>query len=240
MPQALREETVSSLREFTQVIEDRMIAPDRTSWYRGCGKSTYELKPTLFRHPLHTDTEKLITVESEILARFKERSVPYQERPLSSDWEFLFLMQHFRVPTRLLDWTENPYIALYFAVTSAPFVLRGGSPEFEEDAALWILQPAQWNQKALQHIGFLGRILSSSSEFLKSYEPAQKYEYLSNEPVALFGIHNNPRIVAQRGVFTIFGKNSSPMETVYQERDFPTSNFGMLRVSSAAGAESLH
>jgi hypothetical protein len=221
MPQAPREEPVSSLLDFTRMIEERMTASGCPLWYRGCGKSSHELKPTLFRHPDNKDTEKLIALESDILARFKERSVPYQERPLANDWEYLFLMQHFRVPTRLLDWTENPYIALYFAATSSPFLVKGGKLEFEGDAALWILEPVPWNRRALQHIGFKGGILSSSSEFLKSYQPAQDYEYLNSEPVALYGIHNSPRIVAQRGVFTIFGKNSSPMETIYREHDFP-------------------
>ena len=42
-----------------------------------------------------------------------------------------------------------------------------------------------------------------------------------NHPVALYGAHNSPRIVAQRGVFTIFGRNVVPMETSYDEDNFP-------------------
>ena len=42
-------------------------------------------------------------------------------------------------------------------------------------------------------------------------------------PVALLGTHNSARIVAQRGVFTIFGKNTSPMEKVFEDNNFPAN-----------------
>jgi hypothetical protein len=44
---------------------------------------------------------------------------------------------------------------------------------------------------------------------------------MQNHPVALYGAHNSARIVAQQGVFTIFGRDTTPMEQVFKTDAFP-------------------
>jgi FRG domain len=43
-----------------------------------------------------------------------------------SDWDVLIVGQHYRLPTRLLDWTSNPYVALYFATENDGDLRRDG------------------------------------------------------------------------------------------------------------------
>ena len=215
MARPLEELEVRTLGDFTAAIEPAPDKPGVSKWYRGCGKSKYKLKPSLYRNPLANNVEEIIRLEARIMARFKQRSVPYMDRHLPNDWEYLFFMQHFGVPTRLLDWTENPYIALYFAIIAASETRDNG--RFLEDAAVWILDPTMWNQATLRHLSFKGGALSSDDDELRGYAPGSESHLMNNEPVAVYGTHNSPRIVAQRGVFTIFGQNMLSMEHIVKE-----------------------
>lgn len=184
-------------------------------WYRGIGDANYSLTPSLFRHKAAKTQSDFKKLEIDLNETFEMRSLPYAEsRDWAKDeWERLFYMQHYRVPTRLLDWSGSPLVSVHFAVTSVGLDKSGN---VQTDAAVWVLDPARWNDAAYADTGFSGGVLSAKDSWLKRYSPSEVYTSSGPlPPVAMRGVHNSARIVAQQGFFTVFGPQAEPMEKTF-------------------------
>ena len=119
---------ISSISDLLSALEGH--SSSLSYWYRGQSNEDWSLLPGLARE---LDGLKR---EWDLIAKFKQNASLLLTPVPRNDWEWLTIMQHHRVPTRLLDWTESPLVALYFAVT----------PTNCFDAALWILEPTVLNR----------------------------------------------------------------------------------------------
>lgn len=210
-----------SLAEYIDVVESLQVNSLGALWYRGASRLSHRLLPSLYRqrpNPAAFESS-LSSLEEQLVARFRDRSLPFHNRQLKNGLETLFFMQHFGVPTRLLDWTANPFVGLFFA-------LRNARPA--DRIAVWILDPARWNQAALSRASYDGGPLDPANELLSGYKSVGDMSNLSEVPVAIFGAHNSPRIVAQQGTFVVFGSKTSPMETLYRSGEFPETSMARI------------
>lgn len=91
-----------------------------TFFYRGQASVDFKLIPSVGRNVVQGEEKALLQYEREIFEDFKRKYSMYTNVRPKNDMEFLFLAQHYGLPTRLLDWTYNPLIALYFACCSHP------------------------------------------------------------------------------------------------------------------------
>lgn len=85
--------------------------------FRGHGNhDKYKLEPKIFRikKNQHGTTTQYSQLEYNILADFISEAKAY-EKNINGIQEWLEIAQHYKVPARLLDFTENPLVALYFA-----------------------------------------------------------------------------------------------------------------------------
>ncbi len=98
-----------------------------TAWYRGHRKSEWSLKSTLHRHverltvglknpgTYQEERDFLRDEEKTLYRRFARKAWPLLSPIERADWGVLLTMQHYSLPTRLLDWTESFACALFFA-----------------------------------------------------------------------------------------------------------------------------
>src|SRR5215212_1108543 len=109
----MKEVKIETFSELHQII-DRYDA--RTVIYRGIKSVQYPLIPKIGRIVPPESIGSREANEKEILRLFKERALRFLDFMPSTDWEWLAIGQQYGLPTRLLDWTENPLVACYFAV----------------------------------------------------------------------------------------------------------------------------
>ena len=154
-----------------------------TAYLRGQAKLSWGALPTIGR-PDYKYCGKVLRQfskeqERDLLHRFRRHTYPFNERILS-EWEALFLARHHGLPVRLLDWTTNPLVALYWAC-------RFTEADRVEDGAIWVFQ---------------------RREIIKDNH-VDVFSKKRRKPFAIKGIrlvfpfYPTQRMVAQSGVFTI-------------------------------------
>lgn len=128
------EERIKSFAEFVDLIRHRYKSLE---WaFRGQSDGSWNLAPSIERAiGLKKQIQRLSSInawseEQELVRYFKERARHYIEDvpDFDDDLAWLALMQHHGAPTRLLDWTRSPYVALFFAVADG---------SLETEPAVW-------------------------------------------------------------------------------------------------------
>ena len=109
----MNESRISSFTELHEIIQKYDA---RTVIYRGMKSVKYPLIPKIGRIVPPESIGSRETNEKEILRLFKERALRFLDFMPTTDWDWLALGQQHGLPTRLLDWTNNPLVACYFAV----------------------------------------------------------------------------------------------------------------------------
>src|ERR1039457_996053 len=124
------DEQVISAGSLVDLLRRHINAYDGPVWYRGQSNAAWPLVPKLMRAAAPNPSEAFL------INRFKQNATLLLSLPPKHDFDWLFLMQHYSMPTRLLDWSESPLVSLSFAVTD----------NVAYDGALWILMPTVLNE----------------------------------------------------------------------------------------------
>ena len=168
--------------------------------FRGMSRAESDLTTSLRR--LSGDSE---TLETHLLRNFRKYAAR-GEVPVDSVWNWLALGQHHGLPTRLLDWTYSPYVALHFATANLDL--------YDVDGIVWCVDYAQAHRLApkevrrcLEEEGAilfttemldrvardLGEFDALGDDFVVFVEPPSFDERIVNQ-YALFSLASNPAL----------------------------------------------
>lgn len=186
----MRIEKITSFDQFVETFGHPFYEDERT--YRGVPNKDFKLIPSLGRLTQY-DEDQLLGYELRVIDEFKRRSRPFLNDLPNNEWDWLFLAQHHGLPTRLLDWTANPLVALYFAVESHP----------DDDFAIYS--------------GFFSRLYQNSANEMEiSYRGES--DSVTVNPYSLKGVyavypaHKHQRYINQSGFFTIQESPHKPIQ----------------------------
>lgn len=234
----MNEYTIKSLNEYIDTVTKIHEKEKNELWFRGHSKSSYELRPNFFRDRVDLEELKLKDLETKINRSFNEKAISFlnysgddiDDSPYAA-WRKLFLMQHYGAPTRLLDWTENAITGICFSLFDHKL---NSTPD--KDAHVWVLNPTRWNNRVNTNLKSPASIDNNASD---PYQPLpNKSSHLPSEkPLAIYGMHNNPRISRQQGTFIVFpaGKTDCMLkhsQSLWSNQDEPPLHKIIIEKSS--------
>jgi hypothetical protein len=186
---------IRSTADLTQQIDTLARETSLRWWFRGHRTEAWELLPHVRRN--HTpEQERYLSHEFRARAGLRHTArLAYNDIP---NW--LALMQHYGLPTRLMDWSQSALVAAFFAVEAA---MPHSEVEVTTDACIWALAPGSLNASQ----GFEPLLYSLNSDQLRQrlLEPAFYPPDGDAIVLAAMAVESDIRMQVQRGAFTVHG-----------------------------------
>ena len=221
-------EMINSLNDYINFIVNFYSEGKYTKhlFFRGLCDKTFELLPSVFRpNKSNGKTFDEKTIYLDFMQYAPENNLVYDF--IRDSDKVLAEMQHYGIPTRLLDWTVNPLIALYFACL-----------DDTKDGKVYIFNPWGYNNLISDYSIPNNHDQNIYARSLLVYHwdddditlfnyVKEKFHSSSNQfsldyPFAYVAQFTNKRKLSQRGCFLIYGKDTKPFEKMEKSKSFLT------------------
>jgi hypothetical protein len=239
---------IESVADLVRLLGDPKFQDGALYYFRGQSSLDYEWQPSIYREKEWISNEDRLF--REMLLRCPQEFVG-----LRTTFEMLVKMQHYSLPTRLLDLTANPLVALYFACTT-PTQVPGMKPPdpdgrlgvfriprdkakyFDSDTVSIIANVAKLPAAvAMKKYKKTGKLYFARKEYgRKLLHEVRQEKFSFNEEIDLEDLEkvicvkaklDNPRIIRQDGAFFLFGidRVKTKCSTKIQDYESPLSHF---------------
>jgi FRG domain len=224
-------DTLIRTKDEFDVIWKKLLSLEsaKTSRFRGSGEAKYKLFNSAqrfwqsnelhlqgadYHHFIKSLIDQCYHWNGRTVSKFFDKNGIQPNNVLA----YLSYMQHYGVPTPLLDFTEDPFIGLYFAMEKADNA-QHGNLEIDHYASLYMVEdkdPLYYNETTELE----AKVQSAQGNIVeidydKDLKPSVILFVANLHP---FKVLNNTNIVNQQGTFFFVNNPTLPIEEAYQEQ----------------------
>lgn len=214
---------ISSIGEFLSYVE--IITKTwglGNLWFRGVTDSNYKLVPAIYRESVWKyDPQDSLNIANYFIHKAKGLLNNFSNL---GKWEWYQTMQHYGLPTRLLDWTEGALIGLFFACKN---------DGIKTNPCVWIINPYDLNRIVTggEFVYFSDAMTRDDNDNIIVDNYLYDVYDLKEYPIAISPPYVNERMVAQKSCFTVHGKKTDGLEEIF--RNNPDFEIIQLRISKS-------
>lgn len=183
---------ISNVAELVAVANTLRAEWNGELWWRGQSSSDYSLVPGVHRTNRGTRAEQNLTLRFRQYARTRHQACPEHEDFCS----WLFLAQHYGLPTRLLDWSESALVAMFFASIG----------NLQLNGTLFVIHPRELNRITNSDHTLVPVTAPPATELFRgAFDDREPYK--SDKTLAILSHEIDIRMLIQQGTFTIHGSS---------------------------------